>query len=246
MPLRIVHVSDIHFSDGRWDEDSDQRRELIEDLQALVVGGGPIDAVLVGGDIAFSGQREQYDIARQWLADLIAVCGGIDESRIWTVPGNHDVDVSVVRQSAIAKDFRTTLRTCEIETIDHELRNRVGLDPANTVLFLPLAEYNEFASNYLSETTPEAPHWQDPTTLDVDGWPVCITGQNSVLNSDLDDRQSEDDSGHHRLVLGTRQCRLSRKDRPIHIVVAHHPPTWVRDWEVVQPLIPDPPMMCRL
>ena len=73
MPLRIVHVSDIHFSNGQWDEDSDQRRELIEDLQTLVVEGGPIDAVLVGGDIAFSGKGEQYAIAHQWLADLV-VC----------------------------------------------------------------------------------------------------------------------------------------------------------------------------
>lgn len=235
MPLRIVHVSDIHFSDGEWDEDSDQRRELIDDLQALIVRGGPIDAVLVGGDIAFGGQREEYEIARQWLSDLIAICPGIDDSRIWTVPGNHDVDVAVVAKSSIARDFRTTLRTCEIRAIDHELRTRVGRDPASDAHFLPLAEYNEFARKYLSETTPGAPHWQDNSTLAVDGWPVCMTGQNSVLNSDLNDHEDEDDEGHHRLVIGTRQCRLSRENSPIHIAIAHHPPNWVRDWEVIEP-----------
>lgn len=234
MPLRIVHVSDIHFHKDPWNEDGDQRRELIDDLNVLVLTDGPVDAVLVGGDIAFSGQAEQYETARRWLDDLLEVCGGLDESRVYTVPGNHDVDVAVVKASRTAQDLRTVLRTCEPTAIDHELRQRIANDPAADGLFLPLANYNSFAARYLCTTSRKFPHWQDSTTFDVDGWPVSLTGQNSVLVSDLDDARVEDADGRHGLVLGTHQCRLSRQDDPVHIVMAHHPPVWIRDWKIVQ------------
>lgn len=237
MPLRILHVSDIHFHRDVWDEDGDQRRELIDDVRGRVLEGGPVDAILVGGDIAFSGQPHEYDIARQWLQDLVAVCGGIDESRVFTVPGNHDVDVTVVQRSTVAQDLRVVLSTCEVSSINTELHRRLAEDPAATGLFLPLGGYNEFAQRYVCETTPEHPHWEDRTTFDVDGWPVCLTGQNSVLVSDLKDARFEDEDGRHRLVLGSHQCRLTREGQPIHIVMAHHPPSWIRDWDIVHPLM---------
>lgn len=237
MPLRIVYVTDIHFRHDAWDEDADQRRELIDDVKGRLIDLGPVDAVLVGGDVAFSGKPHEYEIARKWLADLVAACCGIDESRVFTVPGNHDVDLSVVQQSYVAQELRTALSTCEVAAINHELHERVGQDPAASGLFLPLEAYNNFAQRYLCPTTPEHPHWEDTTTFDVDGWPVCLTGQNSVLISDRQDGKFEDETGRHRLILGSHQCRLTRDGQPIHIVMAHHPPSWIRDWAVVQPLM---------
>lgn len=237
MPLRFVHVSDIHFHQDAWEEDADQRRELIDDVRGRVLEGGPVDAVLVGGDIAFSGKPHEYETALRWLQELVAACGGIDESRVFTVPGNHDVDVTVVQRSPAAQEFRSVLRACDVPSINAQLHRRIAEDPAATGLFLPLGAYNEFAQRYVCSTTPEYPHWEDSATFDVDGWPVCLTGQNSVLVSDLRDARHEDEDGHHRLVLGSRQCRLTREGQPVHVVMAHHPPSWIRDWEIVEPLM---------
>ena len=56
--------------------------------------GGFVDAILVGGDIAFKGSPAEYKVARAWLLELARQCGCPPEG-IYVVPGNHDVDRGV-------------------------------------------------------------------------------------------------------------------------------------------------------
>ena len=251
MPLRIVHVSDIHFHRDTygWDANRDQRRELISDLKDIVLRDGPVDAILVGGDIAFSAEPEEYDTARQWLMDLVAVCGGIDDSAVWTVPGNHDVSWTILTGCKIAQDFRDHLRGCTAAAVDEVLRVRMSADPAASGLFIPFRAYNDFAEQFICRSTPTQPHWFDDKTLEVDGWPVRLTGLNSALTSDWDDHdfqqrvstasphshEKPEPSDLPALVLGTEQCRIPREEHTIHVVMAHHPPAWIRDWHIVEP-----------
>jgi 3',5'-cyclic AMP phosphodiesterase CpdA len=77
VPLRLAHVSDIHFRGygGGWDLNADQRRELLADVARLVNESGRIDGILVGGDIAFHASDEEYGIAGEWLDNLRLACG---------------------------------------------------------------------------------------------------------------------------------------------------------------------------
>jgi hypothetical protein len=235
VPLRLVHVSDIHFQGygTDWDYDGDQRRELLRDVREQVRADGPIDGILVGGDIAFRAGPAEYEAARLWLDDLRGACGQIDTGRVWTVPGNHDVDRSAVSASAVLKQFRADVRACAVDDLDMLLRQRLVQDQAAAGLIEPLAQYNAFAGEYHCSVTCKQPHWYDDTTLACDGLTVRLLGLNSVLISDQDD--SESDRG--RLVLGTWQCVPPREDNTIHIAIAHHPPSWVRDWDVVEPYL---------
>ena len=66
--MRLIHLSDIHFTAGdTWDPDEDQRTELLADVRALVDEGGTVDGILIGGDIAFSGAKAEYDVAAEWI-----------------------------------------------------------------------------------------------------------------------------------------------------------------------------------
>ena len=183
----------------------------------------------------------------RWISALVAVCGGIDASAVWTVPGNHDVSWAVLGTCEIAKDFRSHLRRCTPEAVDETLRTRMSSDPGAAGLFIPLGAYNDFARKFLCESTPTQPHWFDDRTLDVDGWPVRLTGLNSALTSDRADHEHQAGTAPTNLgpgsptpgpglVLGTEQCRLPRAGDPIHIVMAHHPPSWIRDWKIVRAL----------
>lgn len=233
MPISLVHLSDIHFhgyGDG-WDEDADQRAELIRDLEQIRADRN-VEGIIVGGDIAYRGTREEYDIAREWLEDVCKSCG-VDISRVWVVPGNHDVDWSVVRDRSVATDFRNALRECDLYGLDNELKQRLSVDPGGEAVVMPLSNYNEFAAGFSCAVTAEQPHWAD-RSLSCDGLPIRLTGLNSVLASDSSD--SRDDE-QHKLVLGTWQCKLPREGDPIHIVVSHHPPDWIRDWDLVEPYL---------
>ena len=101
--MRILHLSDFHFSEGRaWDQDP-VLRGLIKDLDALVntTGLAP-DLVAVTGDIADFGLSAEYEIAERWFRDRLLPVTGIEGDRLLLVPGNHDVDRGAVGFGASA------------------------------------------------------------------------------------------------------------------------------------------------
>lgn len=227
--LRLAHLSDIHFGgygDG-WDEDEDQRSELTEDLRRLVEADGPIDGVLVGGDIAYSAQPAEYQTAREWLAELCAT-GGCHDLQVWTVPGNHDLDRSSLRSSLARQHCREVVLEAPLTEVDKALRDRLKTDPAGEGLMAPLAAYNDFASYYNCSVLAAQPYWVD-NSLSVGDEPIRLTGLNSVLLSDTRDTPPP------TLVLGEWQCKQPRRRAPrIRIAFFHHPPSWIRDWTNVE------------
>jgi DNA repair exonuclease SbcCD nuclease subunit len=234
--MRLVHTSDIHFGGyGRgWDPNKDQRRELLCDLVRLVEEGGPVDGVVVGGDIAYHGHKAEYQEAANWLGE---VCerGGCLPGRVWVVPGNHDIDrdlhAATHSRASLLEAVRTAIQDAKPGGIDRVLSDWFLKDPGAESHLACLAAYNDFARQYACPTTAASPSWTDPT-LDLDGLDVQLTGLNTVLASDTNDYASKPS-----LVLGRAQCELPRSNGRLHIAFMHHPPTWLADWERVEPYL---------
>src|SRR4051812_47098129 len=92
MSLKFLHLSDIHFRKASdFDLDKDLRNEIEEDLKRIIPKTGHLDAILVGGDVAFSGKNEEYEVAYEWLRKVCGLIGCLEEN-VLTVPGNHDVE----------------------------------------------------------------------------------------------------------------------------------------------------------
>jgi len=76
--LTFVHLSDIHFSAGdnnsQFDLNQQIRRALLEDLPTRP-GGTDYDGLLITGDIAFGGKKDQYETTKGFLADVYACTG---------------------------------------------------------------------------------------------------------------------------------------------------------------------------
>jgi hypothetical protein len=230
--MRIIHLSDIHFSAGdHWDPDDDQRRELLLDIERAVDDGGPTDGILVGGDIAFSGAREQFEVAAAWL-DEARQRGGCPKGAVWTVPGNHDIDRGAHHANLARVAMVQTLRETELSVVESKLH---GFLICGDGMINCLEEYNRFASPWLCTTSASKPHWTD-MTLDLDGLDVCLTGLNSVLVSDTSDKPA-DHGDTPVLLLSQQQCELERSKDRVHIAFGHHPPGWIRDWERVEPFL---------
>lgn len=99
----ILHLSEFHFRAPRClnpatDQDRPYRTRLERDLAQRVKNLGKIDAIMVGGDIAFQADPREYDVTRQRLLDLAKICG-CDKDRIMIVPGNHDVNWAACREA---------------------------------------------------------------------------------------------------------------------------------------------------
>lgn len=112
----ILHISDLHFRAG--DPYADQREIVldgaIEAVRSLRASGPPPGVVCVTGDIAWSGRREDYDLAEVWLKKLLSVLE-LSAADMVLCPGNHDAD------RRFAKDL---IRPGDVDTADavfHEL-----------------------------------------------------------------------------------------------------------------------------
>ena len=88
--VRWVHISDLHM---RQSENAPRQAVLsamLQDMRHRVATEGPFDFVVATGDLAFSGQKSEYTLVREFLDQRV---GSIDvaPSSIFCVPGNHDV-----------------------------------------------------------------------------------------------------------------------------------------------------------
>lgn len=149
--LSFIHLSDIHFvksSNDPSDIDKDLREAIIMDLE---INGREnlinVAGILVTGDIAFSGNRKEYEIAKEYLNRVCDVFH-INPSDVYCVPGNHDVNQAVVNGSDLiiaaqeAVDAENT-----IDDADKIFSRYIGDNNFNA-LFKPIDEYNEFAKGF--------------------------------------------------------------------------------------------------
>lgn len=227
--LVLVHLSDIHFrKSGQSAEailDEDLRRELQSDALRLIGEGEQAEGILVGGDIAYAGKKEEYQQAQEWLNSF---CGrlGCPPENVWVIPGNHDVDRQVLAQSTQLQDMHERLRPRNAREVDRMLDRYLSDPSASTTLLAPFAEFNAFARSYGCETTATL-HWEQVVQLN-DGSRLHIRGVNSALVSG-----PADDEGANRLILGRRQVAMAQEDgggEPReYLVLCHHPPQWLID-----------------
>lgn len=150
--ISFIHLSDIHFrrtSGNSYDIDSDLRNAVLMDIKYnLKKDVGNVNGILLGGDIAFAGREDEYKIANSFLKE-IAVSLGKEECNIFCVPGNHDVNQDITRQSR-----SVYVAQCDIDSAQNLdeadwLLEKYMLDSSNSnLLYKPVEQYNKFAELY--------------------------------------------------------------------------------------------------
>ena len=91
MKTTWLHVSDFHFQQGDpYDRDVVLKAQ-VDSVKSFRESGHVPELVFVTGDIAYSGKRQEYDLATDFFDNLIKAAG-VDRQSLFVVPGNHDVD----------------------------------------------------------------------------------------------------------------------------------------------------------
>src|SRR5690242_20113841 len=90
MKLTVVHLSDIHFKDG-----SDPAVAWAHGIAASAfqsARGADACFVVVTGDIAYGGAKEQYQVAESFCAHIREALSaeGSPLVDVFVTPGNHD------------------------------------------------------------------------------------------------------------------------------------------------------------
>lgn len=230
--MLMLHISDIHFKapeclDPAQDPDLAIRTRMMRDLAQQVGDLGEVGAILIGGDIAYKADPDEYKTAWNWIQELAAL-SGCPKERIFVVPGNHDVDRSVVRKSVPTQSAQNMVASAPPERREARLAQQLADEASGQSLLLPHSAYNEFAAPLGCQIWPHKPFWHQDVELEG-GVTLRVFGLTSTLLSGQDGE--DDDPGD--LYLGPRQTVLNPVPNTANLVLVHHPIEWLADGDAV-------------
>lgn len=232
-PMLLLHISDIHFRapdcvNPDLDPDRPYRTRLLQDARKRTATLGQVGAILVGGDVAFKGDSQEYQAAFTWLEELAQACGCAME-RVFVIPGNHDVDRGVITRKPVTSSVQQAIAQAEPHRRERELRRQFADMDAGQALLAPLAAYNEFAAKFNCQVyPPDRLYWKQDLLLE-DGVHLRIHGLTSTLLSGAGGR----DDSRESLYLSPLQTVLDPVDDVVNLVLCHHPPDWFMDQDEV-------------
>jgi predicted phosphodiesterase len=235
--MLLLHLSDIHFREpdcnaADLDPNRPIRTRIMHDARRRVEELGPVDAILVGGDIAFKGHPDEYAAAAAWLHEL-ADQVGCSRNRIYVVPGNHDVDRTIARESLRTRNAHDAIRRAPLNERDRHLRAQFADPFTSEALLLPLAAYNAFAALFNCQVYgPDKLYWKQDLALSNDVT-LRIHGLTSTMLSGVNGQ----DDHQHDLYLSPLQTVLDPIDDTVNLVLCHHPPDWFADNDAVNDAI---------
>lgn len=215
-----LHISDIHFGHGGAENVSDQAfvlAKLVDDLQGHSARAVSPQAVLITGDVGFTGGKRdpgEYQSALDYMDQVKAKIGNLP---VFVVPGNHDV------QRAETRGF--TLRLLEAlraGTTAGELDDVLKASDEADLLHARFSGYDEFVAK--ADATGDSRGWTRDIT-GADGRPIRILGWNTAL-------LSNDDSDEGKLTIHHSAVDSALTDVPegaVVVALSHHPTNWLRD-----------------
>jgi Effector-associated domain 1/Calcineurin-like phosphoesterase len=187
-----------------------------------------IDFFVFSGDVAFSGQKVEYQAAIEQLFTPILEATGLDKSRLFIVPGNHDLDRRKFQYLPVALT-RPFSKDAEV--------NQWLKDSDREYVLNPFKAYYQFINDYTNQNHPT---YASIVKLDIDAKKVALLGLNSALmcgrNKFIKDGKEEvDDYG--KLVVGEPQLvdgldQIGEAD--VRIAVIHHPFEWLMPFDRIR------------
>jgi hypothetical protein len=233
--MLLFHISDLHFRKGdvgtAMDPNAHLRSELLRDAVAQCerIGAVP-DAVLVSGDVAFAGHPDEYAYALSWLDELCRCCG-TTLSAVFVIPGNHDVLRSVASRTLIQTIHRAIKNTNDI-ALDGLLRGLLSEEESSRLLYEALGAYNTFAGQFFCDLLPPERTIAQRDLFFNDGSILRLSGFNSVFVSSAADNKGD-------LFIDPACMQLVRDRGLEHLVMCHHPYSWLRQGDVLRDFLND-------
>lgn len=236
--MRFLLLSDIHWlaAAKELDPDAPMRNAFLRDVEDFCKHKGGFDHILISGDIARTGSREEYDKALKFL-NILCEKTGCELEQIYVIPGNHDKNFNA-EKCAVRQAIHSGLSNESSET--EKLFNSLLGQDFDTVrtLYKPFEEYHSFASKIDStdsfmgrclekdHTLPYNPEtdklYQKFELNELDGYKVSLYGMNTAMISDWFDLNDEG-KGHKMFLPQLSYNAEVETEGHINIVMLHHP-----------------------
>lgn len=234
--LTWLHISDIHFcSKTEW-RDSVAREALLDYLKNIFNKNESLrpDIIFCTGDIAFGEMSAcplsiQYENAITFFDELLYICGKnskpLPKERLFTVPGNHDVNRKKVDQNIQYTLQNYATNPTQYASKINQYINECSLEFKNCIV--RLEDYTTcFIKKYLPHQYDEEGRLCFGAIVDLDGLTIGIAGFNSAWSC----AGPEDD--RHLWLPAYWQFNYTLKKikkAQIHLGIIHHPLDWLNE-----------------
>lgn len=212
MKALFLHLSDAHFQDDTY-----YSEEILNaQVQALnSIGDFDKCFIMFSGDLAFSGQVNEYRKANSYLGRLWSkICQKFSKhNSVYTliVPGNHDINFN--GENRDRSSIKSMINEGAIDSkIDEEI---VKFDN----FYTSTSKFNCFKTSKL----------YDCRIYECCSKKIQVNLINSELFSSCNDSIMDDDKGLHYLPNGVWGCIERKKDVDFVITMSHRGPEWF-DW----------------
>src|SRR5690606_11998164 len=112
----------------------------------------PVAAILLSGDVAYAGNRDEFRFARTWLDELCKRCGAKVED-IFVCPGNHDVARDIAG-GTVVQSLHQSIKSAGPLAVEPTIRGMLTDPKAAHLLYESLDEYNLFAVQFFCDLLP--------------------------------------------------------------------------------------------
>jgi len=182
----------------------------------------PIDAIFISGDLAARGKPDEYrQRVKQFIGELL-LHSGLDPSRLFMVPGNHDVDWEAIRPYHKMAFPGTLEASDEIFGSSHTL----------ALLAEKFAGFRLLAHDFPGAWRGGRYPYLARVFRHKDAR-VGVVGLNSAW---LVGGDSAENADRHKLLVGRRLMNrafdeVAQESPDIVFVLMHHPYEWLMDFE---------------
>ena len=246
--LRILQLSDIHnvVCPRAMDDFKTMRSGLLKDIKDYCeCYDCHFDAVLICGDIAFSGKNDEYEKSKKFIGEICKNVG-CKQCQVFVVPGNHD---------KLRKEGKPSLRKIlnwgftHLDNREDMFRVLMKEEPDMLCnLYLPFKHYLDFCKSFdniepimqkcINDSGDEFFHidydademfWKSDLAQDFHGYQVNLVGLNSALSCDENDWSPDWKPEGHKMYLSVfahNNLDLPN-NRSINILMMHHPTSFI-------------------
>ena len=203
----LLHLSDFHFKPSdEWDQ-----KAVVNDLLRALEDSREPDLVVVTGDISFSGRIDEYALAAKFFLEGLLPKLGLPPDRVYFVPGNHDVDRSLVGEM-VRSSQEALIRDSDP---DRHLAAILSSPEERSLLLKRFSAYSDFVADLTGDADRAKPWWS--ARREVNGIDLALVGLCSPL-------LSCGDTDRGNLILGQPTVNEATSEGPeIAISLLHHP-----------------------
>jgi tetratricopeptide (TPR) repeat protein/predicted phosphodiesterase len=173
-------------------------------------------------DLAFYGKKEEYNAAAQHFLAPVLDAAGLDKSRLFIVPGNHDLDHNSF--DLLLEGIKKPL------TEEKDFKEWLEDDKKRAKMLEPFEAFKEFVKDYADGSFSA---YAGSYRLDIAGKKIALLGFNSALMCGRSRNKNDDEiDDKGKIMVGEPQVYdmlKKNRDADLRIVVLHHPFDWLTE-----------------